>query len=116
MKASFLDPWGKEVFFIAGAFALAVWCIYWDLRRHLPSAGGQEARPPVQPRSSGKRAWRLEVGIALLAVAWLLSYLSQGWSAWLEAAGYIVFIAGAALVASHIATRLSSASGGTNEG
>ncbi len=51
----------------------------------------------------------------MLAVAWLLRYLSQGWGKWFEAAGYGTFIAGAVLVAFHVALRLSSAGEGTNE-
>lgn len=44
----------------------------------------------------------------LLTLAWLLRYFSTMWGAWLAVAGYGSFVAGIALLALHVARRLSA--------
>lgn len=93
---------------ILGVLGLAIWSIYWDLRRRLPRH--PPPRSSAFPAKSGKAVpgrWYLEGAVVALAAAWLMRYLSVRWGAWLGLAGYGAFVAGITLLAMHVARRLS---------
>jgi len=95
---------------MAGAFAVAVWCIYWDLGRRARRArnAASHAAPETAGPSRGSRL--LYAALAMIASSWLADYLSDRWGPWLEGLAGFSLATGAVFLGMHLARELAAPS------
>ena len=111
------DRWAVPLLAILGGLGLAGWSIYWDYQRRLP--GSRIPLPeftPVPDERPGSHDRLLEAALSLLAASWLMRFAADRLGEWMAMAGYAAFVAGVALLATHVGRRLSSGPRGSGNG